>query len=152
MHSINKAARDGLGLKHRKNRGEGAGDSSYKGFLAGHLPKPWGLQKHLYLSISVPLCEALAVVGYCCWELLWDTMGAWGCDWAPPLLRAASCPCQWEKITDLAPKRVKLGRKLVNSLMSPRGCPQSGPGLPALAKSCSAADLGQGNFQKALCW
>ena len=66
MHSINKAARDALGLKHGKTGGEGVGGLSCKGFLAGHLPKSWGLpvQKHLDFSISVPLCKAPAAVGY----------------------------------------------------------------------------------------
>lgn len=66
MHSINKAARDALGLKHRKTGGEGVGVSACKGFLAGHLPESWGLplQEHLDLSVSIPLCEAPAAVGY----------------------------------------------------------------------------------------
>lgn len=88
MHGMNKAAKDALGLKHRKTRGEGDGDSSCKGFLAGRLLKPWGLQKRLGLRISVPLCEALAVGGCCYWELLRDRAGARGCDWAPQILRA----------------------------------------------------------------
>lgn len=66
MHSINKTARDALGLKHGKTRGEGVGGLSCKGFSAGHLPKSWGLpvQKYLDLSIYVLLCKAPATVAY----------------------------------------------------------------------------------------
>jgi len=89
-----------------------------------------GVQKCLDLSMSVPLREALAAVGCCYWELLQERAGAWVCGWAPPLPRAMTCPCKQEKTTDLTPKCVKLVRKTVSPLVSPRGCPQKWPWPP----------------------
>lgn len=99
MHSINKAARDALGLKPGKTGREAVGDSACKGFLAGCLPKSWGLpvQKHLSLSSGhrgVPLLQ--------------DRAETWVNEQAPLIPRATSCPCQQGKITDLTLKCVKL--------------------------------------------